>query len=58
MELTARLAVLIWDGGADGGDKRLYAACLSKLGVTPSDNSRVSMPKKSPQANKFMKLEA
>lgn len=57
LELTSRLAVLVWEDKADGGDKRLYSQCLTKLGITPADNSRVQVPKKAPPGNEFQLLK-
>lgn len=46
VELTARLEVRVQNGTATSTEQRLYFACLAKLCVTPSDNSKAAMPKK------------
>ena len=58
METACRLQVKVQGGKGTAADDRNLMAALKMLGVNPADRSRVQMPKKSPQANKFMKLEA
>lgn len=53
LELTARLEVKVQHGTANATELRCYFACLAKLCITPSDNSRAVMPKKGAEGNRF-----
>jgi hypothetical protein len=44
LAFTSMLEARIRRGGATAGEISLYAKCLSKLGMTPSDRSLVQVP--------------
>jgi hypothetical protein len=58
LELAARLEVKTQNGTATSTEQRLYFACLAKLCITPSDNSKAVMPKKPAAPSRFGVIRA
>ncbi len=57
---TAEIAARLWqgmrDGTAKGPDLKTLLTCLSHLGMTPVDRSKVKVPGKQKAKNKFGEL--
>jgi hypothetical protein len=56
VEVVAKLWQAVRDGTASSPDLKTLVACLSHLGMTPVDRSKVKVPGKKPKPNKFGEL--
>lgn len=56
VEMTARLWQLMRDGAAGVGELKQLAVNLGRLGMTPSDRSKIQVPKPKPAGNRFAAL--
>jgi len=58
LELTCRTMREVKRGHALAAEKNLLLSCLSRMGLTPADRSRIAVPKEKPEIDELGKLAA
>ena len=58
LELTCRTMRQVKQGYALAAEKNLLLSCLSRMGLTPADRSRIAVPQEKPEIDELGKLAA